>query len=395
LLPAGEGRLNPIYTALPTTIFEEMSGLARDTGAINLGQGFPDGPGPTDVLAAAADATLHGSNQYPPMRGTSSLRHAVADHYRRFQGLTLTGEDVLITSGATEALASTLLALISPGDEVLLIQPLYDAYLPLVQRAGGTARFATMQPPDWGLPLAEIAAALKAGVRLLVLNNPVNPTGRVFDEAELGELARLCFVHDAIAICDEVWEHVVFGDQPHIPLIGLAGMAERTVKIGSAGKIFGLTGWKVGFVVAAPGLLAGIAGAHLFLTFTTAPNLQEAVAYGLGKDPGWFDEMRADYRQSRARLAAGLTDAGYAVLPGTGTYFLCVDLRASGIGLDDRDFSLRMVREAGVASIPLSSFYAAEPLRSVIRLCFAKQPDVLDEAVRRMAAFRETLIARP
>jgi aspartate/methionine/tyrosine aminotransferase len=371
-----------------------MSGLARDTGAINLGQGFPDGPGPTDLLAAAVDATLHGSNQYPPMRGTPRLRQAVADHYRRSQGLALAGEDVLITSGATEALAATLLALISPGDEVLLIQPLYDAYLPLVQRAGGTARFATMQPPDWRLPLAAIADALSDGVRLLVLNNPVNPTGRVFDEDELTALARLCIAHDAVAICDEVWEHVVFGDQLHIPLIGLPGMAGRSVKIGSAGKIFGLTGWKVGFVTAAPGLLAGIAGAHQFLTFTTPPNLQEAVAYGLGKDSAWFDEMRAGYRLSRARLAAGLTAAGYAVLPGAGTYFLCVDLRASGIGLDDRDFSLRMVREAGVASIPLSSFYAEQPLRSVIRLCFAKQPEVLDEAVRRMAAFRETLIAR-
>jgi aspartate/methionine/tyrosine aminotransferase len=371
-----------------------MSALARETGAINLGQGFPDAPGPADVRQAAAEAVLNGSNQYPPMRGTPRLRQAVADHYGRFQGLAVTSDNVLITSGATEALASALLALVSPGDEVLLIQPLYDAYLPLVRQAGGRARFARMEPPDWRLPLPAIAEALDDGVRLLVLNNPVNPTGRVFDEAELATLARLCVAHDAIAICDEVWEHVVFGDHPHTPLIGLPGMTERTVKIGSAGKIFGLTGWKVGFVVAAPALLAGVAGAHQFLTFTTAPNLQEAVAFGLAKDAAWFEEMRADYRTSRARLAAGLTGAGFAVLPGTGTYFLCVDLRASGIGVDDRSFSLAMVREAGVASIPLSSFYAEQPLRSVIRLCFAKQPEVLDEAVGRMAAFREALIAR-
>jgi aspartate/methionine/tyrosine aminotransferase len=368
-----------------------MSALARDTGAINLGQGFPDGPGPADVLVAAAEATLHGSNQYPPMRGTPRLREAVADHYRRHQGLAVTSEDVLITSGATEALASTLLALISPGDEVLLIQPLYDAYLPLVRQAGGSARLARMEPPDWRLPLAAIAEALADGVRLLVLNNPVNPTGRVFDEDELAALASLCVAHDAIAICDEVWEHVVFGDHPHVPLFRLPGMAERTVKIGSAGKIFGLTGWKVGFVVAAPGLLAGIAGAHQFLTFTTAPNLQEAVAYGLGKDAAWFDTMRAGYRTSRARLAEGLAAGGYAVLPGTGTYFLCVDLRVSGIDLGDRAFSLRMVREAGVASIPLSSFYADDPVRSVIRLCFAKQDEVLDEAIERMTAFRKRI----
>lgn len=388
-----EVRLNPLYSSLPTTIFEEMSGLSRETGAINLGQGFPDGPGPIDILQAAAEATLHGSNQYPPMRGTPRLRQAVADHYRRFHGLAIGGDDVLVTSGATEALASTLLALISPGDEVLLIQPLYDAYLPLVLRAGGTARMATMKPPDWRLPLGEIAEALRGGVRLLVLNNPVNPTGRVFDEDELAALARLCVEHDAVAICDEVWEHVLFGEHRHIPLITLPGMAGRCVKIGSAGKIFALTGWKVGFVVAAPPLLAGIAGAHQFITFTTPPNLQEAVAYGLAKDAAWFGGMRETYRASRDRLAAGLGRAGYVVLPGAGTYFLCVDLAASGIATDDRAFSLRMVHEAGVASIPLSAFYAEAPLRSTIRLCFAKQDDVLDEAVARMAAFRERVIA--
>jgi aspartate/methionine/tyrosine aminotransferase len=327
------------------------------------------------------------------MRGMPRLRQAVADHYRRFQGLDLTSEAVLVTSGATEALASALLALISPGDAVLLIQPLYDAYLPLVRRAGGTARFARMEPPEWRLPLDAIAEALKDGVRLLVLNNPVNPTGRVFGRDELAELARLCVAHDAIAICDEVWEHVTVGDEGHIPLLALPGMAERTVKIGSAGKIFGLTGWKVGFVVTAPALLAGIAGAHQFLTFTTPPNLQEAVAYGLGKDAAWFEEMRAGYRAARARLAAGLTAGGYDVLPGTGTYFLCVDLGASGIDLDDRSFSLRMVQEAGVASIPLSSFYAERPLRSVLRLCFAKQPEVLDQAIARMTDFRRRIVA--
>jgi aspartate/methionine/tyrosine aminotransferase len=368
-----------------------MSGLARETGAINLGQGFPDGPGPADVLDAAVQATLHGSNQYPPMRGTARLREAVADHYRRHQQLSVAAENVLITSGATEALASALLALVSPGDEVLLIQPLYDAYLPLVQRAGGTARFATMQPPDWRLPLDEIEAALKDGVRLLVLNNPVNPTGRVFGEEELTTLAALCVDHDAIAICDEVWEHVVYGAKPHVPLIGLPGMAERTVKIGSAGKIFALTGWKVGFVVAAPALLAGIAGAHQFLTFTTPPNLQEAVAYGLGKAASWFEEQRAIYRASRDRLSAGLTRSGFHVLPGEATYFLCIDLAASGIRLADRDFCMEMVHDAGVASIPLSSFYAERPVRSVVRLCFAKQPEVLDEAVARMAAFRQRI----
>jgi aspartate/methionine/tyrosine aminotransferase len=384
--------MNPIYASMPTSVFEEISLLARSTGAINLGQGFPDDPGPEDVRRAAADAVMSGPNQYPPMMGMDVLRGAVADHYGRFQGLQLTPAEVMVTSGATEALAAAVLALIAPGDEVLLIQPMYDAYLPLVQRAGGTARFVSIRPPDWRLPIAQIAAAIGGRTRFLVLNNPLNPTGRMFDREEMAALAALCVRHDLIAVCDEVWEHVLFDGRAHIPLIAMPGMRERTVKIGSAGKIFSLTGWKVGFVMAAPALLAPIAKAHQFLTFTTPPNLQQAVAYGLAKEDGYFRAMRAGYQRSRDRLAERLSAGGYKVLPSEATWFLCVDLRASGIDLDDRDFCLRAVREAGVAAIPLSAFYVEDRLETVVRLCFTKADGVIDEAADRLVAFRRGLI---
>ncbi len=377
--------MNPIYATMTTSIFEEISMLARETGAINLGQGFPDGNGPDDFRQAAADALIDGPNQYPPMLGIPALRAAVATHYARFQGLDLAPDHVLVTSGATEAIAAALLALVSPGDEVLLFQPAYDAYAPLVRRAGGVPRFVTLRPPLWRLEEAEIKTAIGPRTRLVVFNNPLNPTARVFGADEVAMLARLCVKHDLIAICDEVWEHVIFDGRRHIPLLGEPGMAERSVKIGSAGKIFSLTGWKVGFVMAAPALLAPIARAHQFLTFTTPPNLQTAVAYGLGKDDAYFAGMRGDYQRSRDRLATALGNAGFAVIPSEGSYFLCVDLPASGITEDDRGFCLRLIREAGVGAIPLSPLYETQHVRSIIRLCFAKQDATIDEAAARLA----------
>jgi N-succinyldiaminopimelate aminotransferase len=297
---------NPIYAALGTTIFEAMSARARATGAINLGQGFPDGRGPEDVLGEAARALIEDSNQYPPMAGTTALRQAVADHYARHQGLDLTPDEVIVTSGATEALAATILALVSPGDEVVMFQPLYDAYLPLVQRTGGVARLVRLESPEWRIRPEALAAVGGPRTKLVILNNPLNPTGTMASPAELTLLADFCVTHDAIAICDEVWEHVVFDGASHTPLVALPGMRERTVKIGSAGKIFSLTGWKVGWMCAAPPISAGLARAHQFLTFTTPPNLQAAVALGLGKDDAYFSAMRAGYQRSRNRLSAGL-----------------------------------------------------------------------------------------
>ena len=386
---------DPVFSTLPDTIFDVMSGLARTHGAINLGQGFPDGQGPEALRRAAGRALMEGSNQYPPMRGLPALRAAVADHYARHQGLSLTPDDVLVTSGATEALAAAFLALLAPGNEVIVLDPAYDAYRPLIARAGGVARAVALSPPHWRLDAGVIAAAVTSRTRAIVFNDPLNPVGRAFDAGEVAALAQLCRAHDRIAICDEVWEHIVFDGRTHHPLMAEPGMAERCVKIGSAGKIFSMTGWKVGFVMAAPALMGPIVRAHQFLTFTTPPHLQAAVAEGLGWPDAWFADMRAGFAASRDRMATGLEAAGFAVLPSEGTYFLCIDLAASGVSLDPMDFCRRAVTAFGVAAIPLAPFYAdpgAAP--PIIRLCFAKADATIDAGVERLAEARRVLAAR-
>ena len=330
--------VNSIYASLPTTVFAEMSGLAAQLGAINLGQGYPDDPGPEAVRAKAADAVLNGYNQYPPMTGLVELRQAVAAHYGRTQGLDLDwASEVTITSGATEALAVSFLGLIEPGDEVIVFQPFYDSYLPVIRRAGGVPKLVTLKPPHWRFDRAMLEAVFSDRTRLVVLNNPMNPTGVVLPDEDLALLAEFCVAHDAVVVCDEVWEQVVFSGAVHLPLVSFPGMRERTVKIGSAGKMFGLTGWKVGYLCAAPALTHALTRAHQFLTFTT----------------------------------------------------LCIDLKGSGIGEGDRAFCLRAVKEAGVAAIPVSAFYETEPVTSIVRLCFSKGDDTLDEGVRRLARARE------
>lgn len=379
-------RLNPIYADLPTTIFEVMSQLARTHDAVNLGQGFPDDPGPLDVRETAARAVVDGWNQYPPMMGLPELRRAAAEHYRHWQGLELDPDaEVMVTSGATEALAGALFALIEPGDEVVLFQPLYDAYLPLVLRAGGIPRLVRLEPPAWSITREKLAAVFSARTKLVLFNNPQNPTGVVHSREEMALLAEFCVAYDTYAVCDEVWEHVIFDGLAFAPLMGLPGMRERTVKISSAGKIFGMTGWKVGLVFAAPHLMKVLSKAHQFLTFTTPPNLQAAVAYGLGKDEGYFTGMRADLQRSRDRLARGLSELGFRVLPSRGTYFLSIDLSALAGAPDDEAFCLELVREHGVATIPVSAFYAEDAVRSVVRFCFAKRDETLDRALERLA----------
>ncbi|WP_374346139.1 aminotransferase [Phenylobacterium sp.] len=382
--------VHPVFAHMPTTVFEEMSGLARELGAINLGQGFPDDPGPEAIRAKAADLVLNGYNQYPPMAGLPELRQAVAAHYQRTQGLDLDWRsEVTVTSGATEALAAAFLALVEPGDEVVVFQPVYDAYLPLIRRAGGVPKLVRLSPPHWRFDRAMIEAQLSDKTRLVVLNNPLNPAGTVASAEDLALLAQICVERDLIAICDEVWEQVVFDGLTHTPLMALPGMRERTVKVGSAGKMFGLTGWKVGFLMAAPALTHGLSRAHQFLTFTTPPNLQGAVAYGLDNPGQWFSAMPRDLQRSRDRLAAGLTREGFVVLPSSGTYFLNVDLPASGVMEPDRAFCLRAVKEAGVAAIPVSALYEEEPVTTIMRLCFAKRDETLDAGIERLARARE------
>ncbi|HEX8533925.1 MAG TPA: aminotransferase [Allosphingosinicella sp.] len=380
--------MNPLFADLPTSIFAHMSALAAEHQAINLGQGFPDFGWPEDVLERAANEVRSGSNQYAPMRGLPELRQAVIDHYRQHQRIDYEVDEVTITSGATEALASAIMALVSPGDEVLLFQPLYDAYVPLVRRAGGVPRFVRLTPPDWRITNEAIAAAVTERTRLLIFNNPHNPTARLFGEEELRIIANVCVRHDLIALTDEVWEHIVFDGRPFVPLAAMPGMRERTVKVGSAGKIFSLTGWKVGWIAAPEELALPISKAHQYMTFATPPNLQAGVAYGLGKEDGYYRSMRGGFEAARDAMASALNQAGFAVLPAEGTYFASVDLAASGIGADDVSFCERAVREAGVAAIPVSAFYEEEPVRSVVRLCFAKQPETISGGLERLRAAR-------
>jgi aspartate/methionine/tyrosine aminotransferase len=377
--------MNPLYATMPATIFEHMSARARATGAINLGQGFPDSNGPADVVEAAARALVERSNQYPPMAGLPELREAVAAHYQRHQQLDLRPEEVTVTSGATEAIAAAILALVTPGDEVVMFQPLYDAYLPLVLRAGGVPKLVRLAPPDWRVTAEALEAAFGERTRVAILNTPLNPAGKLIGADELALIAERVTASGAVLVSDEVWEHVVFDGGRHLSPMALPGMRERTVKIGSAGKIFSLTGWKVGWMCAAPALAGPLSRAHQFLTFTTPPNLQAAAAYGLGKDEGYFEGMRADFARSRDRLAALLTEAGWSVLPSQATYFLSLDLAASGIALNDAVFCDRLVDAFGVAAIPVSSFYAETPVTNIVRLCFAKRDETLDEAAERMA----------
>ena len=376
--------MNPIFASLPTTIFEVMSRLAHTHKAVNLGQGFPDNPGPEDVRRKAAEAVMDGWNQYPPMMGLPALRQAIAAHYLHFQGIILDPEtEIMVTSGATEAIAGALLALIEPGDEVVLFQPMYDAYLPLVLRAGGVPRFVTLKPPHWGFDAEDLTAAFSPRTKVVLFNNPLNPSGIVYDRAQVELLARFCVAHDAVAICDEVWEHVIFDGAHHVSMLSVPDMRERTVKIGSAGKIFSLTGWKVGLVAAAPALMRVLAKAHQFLTFTTPPNLQTAVAYGLMKEDAYFTGMRADFQAARDYFCDGLQARGFDVLPSGGTYFVNIDIAALGMG-EDVTFCKYLVEQRGVAAIPVSAFYAENPVNHVVRFCFAKHRATLDAALLRL-----------
>jgi aspartate/methionine/tyrosine aminotransferase len=374
-----------------TTVFDRVSALARETGAINLGQGFPEIEHAPELLAAAQRALVERSNQYPPMRGLAALREAIAGFYRREQGLSVDAEQIVVTSGATEALAAAFLALLAPGDEAILLQPFYDAYLPLVTRAGATARIVALEPPGWTIPFDRLEAAIGPNTRAIVLNTPNNPTGTLVGRADLERLGALCAKHDLILICDEVWEAMIFGGEAHVSPLHIDSLRERSVKIGSAGKIFSLTGWKVGWAVASREIAALIAGQHQFLTFTTAVPLQWAVAEGLALPREWHDEHRARYAAAKDRLVRGLRAAGYAVLPSAATWFVTVDLAASGLDPDDEAVAMRMIREAGVAAIPVSAFCGDAPEKGYLRFCFAKEDATLDAAIERLARFRTGL----
>lgn len=379
---------NTILGEYGTTIFTVMSALAVEHKAINLGQGFPDTDGPADIRAAAERATQEGPNQYPPMMGLPELRQAAAAHNKAFYDLDLDWQtQSMVTSGATEALAACLFGLVEPGDEVVMIEPLYDCYLPILRRAGGVPKLVRIEPPHWELPYDALEEAFSDDTKLIMLNTPTNPAAKVYTKEELEFIAGLMEKHDAYAVCDEVYEHMTFDGKPHIPLMTLPGMAERCIKIGSAGKTFSMTGWKVGYSVGAPKLIEAMAKAHQFLTFTTPPNLQKAVAYGLNKDNEYFRSLGIDMQAKRDRLSDGLANIGFEVMASEGTYFLTTDFRPLGFNGDDTEFCKHLTTEAGVAAVPFSPFYQAGAERGVThfaRFCFCKQNDLLDAAIERL-----------
>ena len=376
---------NSIFTGVQTTIFETMSRLAMETNAINLGQGFPDVDGPEDIKKIAADFIMSGSNQYPPMLGLPQLRQAVANCNKRFYELEVDwNTEVLITSGATEALCDSIFAIVEEGDEVILIEPLYDCYLPLVRRAGGKVKTVRLTPPDWNLNLKELEEVFSEKTKMILLNNPMNPAAKVFNDSELAKIAELCVKYDVYALCDEVYEHIVFDNNSHKPLMMFEGMRDRTVRIGSAGKTFSLTGWKVGYITASSQLLAPISKAHQFVTFTTPPNLQAAVAFGLEKTLSYFDSLKLEMQTKRDRIVSGLNNLGIPTLPCAGTYFVTCDFSKFNLGDNDAEIAERLTREAGVASVPVSAFYVNDLPMSCIRFCFCKRDEIIDEAVKRL-----------
>lgn len=381
--------MNPVFSDLKTSIFEIMSGEARRLGAVNLGQGFPESDGFPDVRQTAADALMHHSNQYAPMRGLPVLRAAVSKFYQKYQGLDLNPDtEVLITSGATEAICAAILALISPGDEVIVFEPMYDAYVPLIRRAGGIPRIVQLSPPHWRFTQSDLHAAFNDRTKLVLLTTPNNPTTHALSHAELLLIEHYVQKFNAFVVADEVWEQLVF-DAPHLSVLHLPELSRRAIKIGSAGKIFSLTGWKVGFVAGPPDLVEQVARAHQFITFSTPPALQHGVAYGLDLPSERFDSALDAFRQSRDHLTKSLTDQGFVILPAQGTYFINIDLVASGITAPGLDFAFHLLNDHGLATIPLQAFCESGRDLPVLRLCFAKSLESLNKGVQSLARARQ------
>ena len=380
-------RLRP-YT---TTIFATMSELATATGALNLGQGFPDSDGPAELREVAVEAIRRGHNQYPPGHGTPELRGAVAAHHRAWYGLDYDPErEVLVTVGATEAIAATLLALCEPGDEVVMFEPTYDSYAACTAMAGAVPRLVRLHPPDWSFDPGELAAACASPrARLLLLNSPHNPTGKVFSAAELRQAAALCAAHDLLAVTDEVYEHLVF-EGTHVPLATLPDMRERTVTISSGGKTFSFTGWKVGWVCAAAPLVAAVRAAKQFLTYTSAAPLQLAIARGLAFPPERFTGFAAELAAKRDVLCDGLAALGYDVYRPAATYFATTDIAPVAPGLRADEFCLALPGRCGVVAIPSSVFYDpadADAGATLVRWAFCKRDEVLHDALARLASW--------
>lgn len=385
-----EALRNPRLHGFGTTVFAEMSALAQKTGAVNLGQGFPDTDGPREVAEVAAHAVLNGPNQYPPLPGQPGLRAAVSEHQERFYGLTYDPDaEVLITAGATEAIAGAMFALCDLGDEVVTFEPSYDSYSASIAIAGAIKKPVLLAAPDYRLDMDAFRSAITDKSRVILLNTPHNPTGKVFTREELEQIAAVAIEHDLVVVSDDVYQHMVF-DGEHIPIAALEGMRDRTISIGSAGKTFSFTGWKVGWVTAPAELRNAVMTAKQFLTFVNAAPLQPAVEVGLRLGDDYFDGLRNDLLAKRDRLQAGLEAAGFDVLHSQGTYFLTCDIRGvaerNNLPPTSIEFCLALPEAAGVVAVPSEVFYATkEAGRHLIRFAFCKKDEVLDEAIRRLS----------
>jgi len=383
-----------------TTVFAEMSALAARIGAVNLGQGFPDEDGPPAMLKAAQDAIADGVNQYPPGLGIAPLRQAIAAQRRRHFGIEYDPDtQVLVTVGATEAIAAAVFGLVEPGSEVLLIEPFYDSYSPVLAIAGAH-RVAVPLVPDgdgFALDTDALRSALTSRTRALIINSPHNPTGAVLSATELAAIAEIAVAADLLVITDEVYEHLVFDGRRHLPLAGFAGMADRTITISSAAKMFNCTGWKIGWACGPAELIAGVRAAKQYLSYVGGAPFQPAVALALNTEDEWVAALRNSLQARRDRLAAGLTGIGFAVHDSYGSYFLCADPRPLGYD-DSTAFCAALPEKAGVAAIPMSAFCNPAPAHTceqtkvwnhLVRFTFCKRDDTLDEAIRRLSALRD------
>lgn len=380
--------LNPTFAELGTTIFAVMSGLANQHGAINLGQGFPDKDGPLEIREHAARALIEGPNQYPPMVGVESLRQALSAHAKRFYDLDYDWRsEVVVTSGGTEALTASIMAVVRPGDEVILFEPAYDSYRPIIEAVGGIVQPIRLTAPNWSLTEAQLAAAFTGKTKAVVLNSPMNPAGKVFSGAELQLIADFVQKFDVFAICDEVYEHLTFDGLKHKPLASFPNMRNRCLRIGSAGKIFSLTGWKVGWIQGDASLIHTVSKAHQFITFTTPTALQIAVGFGLEKLDSYYLNLASELQANRDFLSEALDKLGFKSLHAQGTYFLTTDISGLRFNGSDLDFCKHMTEKAGVAAIPLSAFYSADTGQELVRFAFCKQRHVLEQAVERLSKY--------
>ena len=370
---------------LGTTIFAEMSALATRTGAVNLGQGFPDTDGPATVIEAAVHAMRTGRNQYAPGPGVPELREAIAAHQLRWYGIELDpGSEVAVSAGATEAIAAALFALVDPGEEVVALEPYYDSYVAGIQLAGGVRRPVTLRAPDFRLDVDELRAALGPRTRVLLLNTPHNPTGAVLTGEELQAIADVAVENDLVVISDEVYEHLIFDGRRHVPLATLPGMGERTLTISSGGKTFSLTGWKVGWATGPAPLVEAMLTAKQFMTYTSGAPLQPAIAEALGSADSYFEQLTAKMQGARDQLCAGLAAIGFGVFVPEGTYFVTTDIRPLGFD-DGLAFCRALPERAGVVAVPHQVFYDdTDAGRPLVRWAFCKRPEVIDEALSRL-----------